>query len=158
MFPGCLQDFSRMFSGCSNGSYWPGGIWWSFQMKVWTLKIQRNPMIPNYSMIPAAAIRWSPAKTTSHLTFPQFFISLPSNCLRAGASAIIGLSHHYNGGHHLIIILHCANATEFSITLRANVTQNSSCGNVFPFASVLPSDYSWNHFWILSVQWWVNWT
>ena len=61
MFPGCLQDFSRMFSGCSDGSYWPGGIWWSFQMKVWTLKIQRNPMIPNYSMIPAAAIRWSPA-------------------------------------------------------------------------------------------------
>ena len=60
MFPGCLQDFSRMFSGCSDGSYWPSGIWWSFQMKVWTLKIQRNPMIPNYSMIPAAAIRWSP--------------------------------------------------------------------------------------------------
>ena len=60
MFPGCLQDFSRMFSGCSDGSYWPGGIWWSFQMKVWTLKIQRNPMIPNYLMIPAAAIRWSP--------------------------------------------------------------------------------------------------
>ena len=60
MFPGCLQDFSRMFSGCSDGSYWPGGIWWSFQMKVWTLKIQRNPMIPNYSMIPAADIRWSP--------------------------------------------------------------------------------------------------
>ena len=29
-------------------------------MKVWTLKIQRNPMIPNYLMIPAAAIRWSP--------------------------------------------------------------------------------------------------
>ena len=61
MFPGCLQDFSRMFSGCSDGSYWPGGIWWSFQMKVWTLKIQRNPMIPNYSLIPAAAIWWSPA-------------------------------------------------------------------------------------------------
>ena len=60
MFSGCLQDFSRMFSGCSDGSYWPGGIWWSFQMKVWTLKIQRNLMIPNYSMIPAAAIRWSP--------------------------------------------------------------------------------------------------
>ena len=60
MFPGCLQDFSRMFSGCSDGSYWPGGIWWSFQMKVWTLKIQRNLMIPNYSMIPAAAIRWFP--------------------------------------------------------------------------------------------------
>ena len=60
MFPGCLQDFSRMFSGCSDGSFWPGGIWWSFQMKVWTLKIQRNPMIPIYSMIPAAAIWWSP--------------------------------------------------------------------------------------------------
>ena len=30
---------------------------WSFQMKVWTLMIQRNPMIPIYSMIPA--IRWS---------------------------------------------------------------------------------------------------
>ena len=60
IFPGCLQDFSRMFSGCSDGSYWPGGIWWSFQMKVRTLKIQRNPMIPNYLMIPAAAIWWSP--------------------------------------------------------------------------------------------------
>ena len=59
MFPGCLQDFSRMFSGCSDGSYWPGGIWWSFQMKVRTLKIHRNPMIPNYLMIPAGAIRWS---------------------------------------------------------------------------------------------------
>ena len=57
MFPGCLQDFSRMFSGCSDGSCGPGGIWWSFQMKVWTLMIQRNSMIPNYSMIPA--IRWS---------------------------------------------------------------------------------------------------
>ena len=59
MFPGCLQDFARMFSGCSDESYWPGGIWCSFQMKVWTLKIQRNPMIPNYSMVPA--IRWSQA-------------------------------------------------------------------------------------------------
>ena len=56
MISGCLQDFS----GCSDGSCRPGGIWWSFQMKVWTLKIQRNLMIPNYSMIPAAAIRWSP--------------------------------------------------------------------------------------------------
>ena len=56
MFSGCLQDFSRIFSRCSDGSC---GIWWSFQMKVWTLKIQRNPMIPNYSMIPA--ICWSPA-------------------------------------------------------------------------------------------------
>ena len=44
--------------GCSDGSCWPGGIWWSFQMKVWTLMVQRNLMIPNYSMIPA--IRWSP--------------------------------------------------------------------------------------------------
>ena len=61
MFPGYLQDFSRMFSGCSDGSYWPGGIWWSFQMKVRTLKIQRNPMIPNYLMIPAGAIQLSPA-------------------------------------------------------------------------------------------------
>ena len=59
MFPGCLQDFSRMFSGCSDGSYWPGGFWWSFQMKVWTLMIQRNSMIQNYLMIPA--IQWSPA-------------------------------------------------------------------------------------------------
>ena len=50
-----------MFHRCSDGSCGPGGIWWSFQMKVWTLKIQRNPMIPNYSMIPAAAIRWSPS-------------------------------------------------------------------------------------------------
>ena len=84
------------------------------------------------------------------LNFSSVFITLPSNCLRADASATIGLSHHYNGGNHLIII--SANAAEFSITLRANVTQNSSCGNVFPFASVLPSDYSWNHFWILSVM------
>ena len=65
MFPGCLQDFSRMFSGCSDGSYWSGGIWWSFQMKVWTLMIQRSSMIPSYSMIPShsmfPAIRWSPA-------------------------------------------------------------------------------------------------
>ena len=64
MFPGCLQDFSRMFSGCSDGSSWPGGIWWSFQMKVWTLMIQRKSKIqlfndPSYSMIPA--IRWFPA-------------------------------------------------------------------------------------------------
>ena len=57
MFSGYLQDFSRRFSGCSDGSYGPGGIWWSFQMKVWTLIIQRNLMIPNYWMIPA--IRWS---------------------------------------------------------------------------------------------------
>ena len=55
-----FAGFSRMFSGCSDGSYWPGGIWWSFQMKVWTFMIQRNLMIPNYSMIPAAAIWWSP--------------------------------------------------------------------------------------------------
>ena len=51
-----------MFSGCSDGSC---GILWSFQMKVWTLMIQRNSMIPNYSMVPAiwwpSAIRWSPA-------------------------------------------------------------------------------------------------
>ena len=62
MFSGCLQDFPRMFSGCSDG---PGGIWWSLQMKAWTLMIQRNSMIPNYSMIPAirwsSTIRWSPA-------------------------------------------------------------------------------------------------
>ena len=42
MFPGCLHDFSRMFLGCSGGSYWPGEIWWSFQMKV------------------SKGIRWSP--------------------------------------------------------------------------------------------------
>ena len=48
-----------MFSGCSDGSCGPGGIWWSFQMKVWTLMIQRNSVIPKYSMI--SAIRWSPA-------------------------------------------------------------------------------------------------
>ena len=53
MFPGCLHDFSRMFSGCSDGSCGPGGIWWSFQMKVWTLMIQRNLLIPSYLMIPA---------------------------------------------------------------------------------------------------------
>ena len=57
MFSGCLQDFSRIFSGCSDGSCGPGGIWWSFQMKVWTLMTQRNSMIPSYSMIPA--ILWS---------------------------------------------------------------------------------------------------
>ena len=34
-----------MFSKCSNGSCGPAGIWWSFQMKVWTLMIQRNSMI-----------------------------------------------------------------------------------------------------------------
>ena len=74
MFPGCLQDFSRMFSGCSDGSYWPGGIWWSFQMKVWTLKIQRNPMIPNYSMVPAAAIWWSPGiRWSPAIDDPQVF-------------------------------------------------------------------------------------
>ena len=26
MFPGCLQDFSRMFSGCADGSCGPGDI------------------------------------------------------------------------------------------------------------------------------------
>ena len=61
MFSRCSQDVCRIFSGCSDVSFGPGGIWWSFQMKVWTLKILRNPMIPNYSMIPAAAIRWSPS-------------------------------------------------------------------------------------------------
>ena len=65
MFPGCLQDFSRMSSGCFDGSCGPGGIWWTFQMKVWTLMIQRNSMIPNYLMFPAIrwslAIQWSPA-------------------------------------------------------------------------------------------------
>ena len=99
--------------------------------------------LPLHCLIDLLPPSW--AKTSSLLTFPQFFISLPSNCLRAGASATIGLSHHYNGGHHLIII--SANAAAFSITLRPNVTQNSSCGNVFPFASVLSSD----HFWILSL-------
>ena len=64
MFSGCLQDFSRMFLGCSDGSCGPGGIWWSFQMKVWTLMIQRISMIPNYLMIPA--IWWSPAIRWSH--------------------------------------------------------------------------------------------
>ena len=59
MFSRCLQDFSRMFSGCSDGSCGPCGFRWSFQMKVWTLLTRRNSMISNYSMIPA--IRWSPA-------------------------------------------------------------------------------------------------
>ena len=63
MFLGCLQDFSRMFLACSDGSCGPGGIWCSFQMKVGTLMIQRNSMIPRYSMIPA--IRWSPANRWS---------------------------------------------------------------------------------------------
>ena len=40
MFSGCLQDFSRVFSGCSDGSCGPGGIWWSFHMKAGTLMIQ----------------------------------------------------------------------------------------------------------------------
>ena len=48
MFSGCLQDFSRMFIGCSDGSCGPGGIWWSQLF-----------YDPSYSMIPA--IRWSPA-------------------------------------------------------------------------------------------------
>ena len=52
MFPWCMQDFSKMFSWCSDGSCGPGEIWWSFQMKVWTLMIQRSSMIPNYLMIP----------------------------------------------------------------------------------------------------------
>ena len=76
MFPGCLQDFSRMFSGCSNGSCGPGGIWWTFQMKgirssptiwwsqlfddrqlfddqleVWTLIIQNSTVIPPSLMV-----------------------------------------------------------------------------------------------------------
>ena len=63
MFPRRLQDFSRMFSGCSDGSCGPGGIWWSFHMKVWTLMTHRNSMIANYSMIPAK--RWSPANRWS---------------------------------------------------------------------------------------------
>ena len=46
MFSRCSQDVCRIIPG------------WSFQMKVWTLMIQRNSMIPNYSMIPA--IQWSP--------------------------------------------------------------------------------------------------
>ena len=76
MFPGYLQDFSRMFSGCSNGSCGPGGIWWTFQMKgirssptiwwpqliddrqlfddkleVWTLIIQNSTVIPPSLMV-----------------------------------------------------------------------------------------------------------
>ena len=76
MFPGYLQDFSRMFSGCSNGSCGPGGIWWTFQMKgirssptiwwpqliddrqlfddkleVWTLIIQYSTVIPPSLMV-----------------------------------------------------------------------------------------------------------
>ena len=46
-----------MFSECSNGSCGPGRIWWSFQMKVWTLKIQRNSMILTIPWSPA--IQWS---------------------------------------------------------------------------------------------------
>ena len=48
-----------MFQRCSDGSCGPGGFWRSFQMKVWTLMVQRNSMIPSYLMIPG--IRWSPA-------------------------------------------------------------------------------------------------
>ena len=59
MFSGYLQDFSRMFSRCSDGSCGPGGFWRSFQMKVWTLMVQRNSMITSYLLIPG--IRWSPA-------------------------------------------------------------------------------------------------
>ena len=47
MFSRCSQDVCRIFPG------------WSFPMKVWTLMIQRNLMIPNYSIVPA--IWWSPA-------------------------------------------------------------------------------------------------
>ena len=49
MFSRCSQDVFRMLWWI----LWAGGIWWSFQMKVWTLMVQRNSMIPNYSMIPA---------------------------------------------------------------------------------------------------------
>ena len=59
MFSGWLHDFSRMFSGCSDWYCGPGGIWRSFQMKVWTLMIQRSSMIPAIQWSPA--IRWSPA-------------------------------------------------------------------------------------------------
>ena len=57
MFSRCSQDVCRIFPGYSNGSCGPGGIWWSFQMKVWTLMTQGKSMIPSYSMIPA--ILWS---------------------------------------------------------------------------------------------------
>ena len=63
MFSGYLQDFSRMFSRCSDGSCGPGGFWRS--MKVCTLMVQRNLMIPSYLIIPcircSPAIWWSPA-------------------------------------------------------------------------------------------------
>ena len=65
MFSGCLEDFSRMFSGGSDGSCGPGGIWWSIQLKVWTLIIQSYSMIPVIQWSPAiwwsSAIQWSPA-------------------------------------------------------------------------------------------------
>ena len=64
MFSKCALGVPRMFAGffqdvfmMLRGSCGPGRIWWSFQMKVWTLMTQRNSMIPSYSMIPA--ILWS---------------------------------------------------------------------------------------------------
>ena len=73
MFSRCSLDVLRMFAGFFQDVFrmlrWVLWAWWdfkwSFQMKVWTLMIQRNSMIPNYSMIPAIwwspAIRWSQA-------------------------------------------------------------------------------------------------
>ena len=82
MFLGCLQDFSRIFSGCSDGSCGPGGIWWSFQMKVWTLMIQRISLIPSYLTIPAIqwspAIRWSPAILWSRLFYDPSYSMIPA--------------------------------------------------------------------------------
>ena len=65
MFSRCSLDVLRMFAGFFQDVFrmlwWVLWAWWNFkwslQMKVWTLMIQRNSMIPNYSMIPA--IRWS---------------------------------------------------------------------------------------------------
>ena len=57
MFAGFFQDVFRML-------WWVLLAWWNLMTisieSIWTLKIQRNPMIPNYLMIPAAAIWWSP--------------------------------------------------------------------------------------------------
>ena len=122
----------------------PNSLWCNFSLLqlifcIFCHKLIDVNSLPLHCLIDLLPPSW--AKITSLLTFPQFLsLCQVTVCVRTHLPPLV----------YLIII--SANATAFSITLRANVTQNSSCGNVFPFASVLPSDYSWNHFWILSVM------
>ena len=62
MFPGCLQDFARLFSGCSHGSYGPGGIISNESMDFNDPKESDDPQLfddPRYSMIPSySMINW----------------------------------------------------------------------------------------------------